>query len=179
MYGRLWKLYQRYVEDRFVFSTWYMYIVHLHYYILLMFRGIRLNNVCWDKHPTIYHWFYSLIPHHYLFNCYEISLLHIITVMFHFWSSQFSSSFIHRYRLHSYKRNKTDATNRTWTAHPTGTPDFISGFQNGACCSIFSFLYMLCRLFSVFVHFFFSVFVASFRRLTLLITLFALCIRLK
>ena len=51
--------------------------------------------------------------------------------------------------------NTTDATSGAGTAHPSGAPEFTSGFEWGFCYSIFSFICMFCRSLFVLLYFFF------------------------
>ena len=55
------------------------------------------------------------------------------------------SSFMTCHRLCN-QINTTGATSGVGTAYPCRTPEFIPGFQWGSCYSIFSFMYMFCRL---------------------------------
>ena len=45
--------------------------------------------------------------------------------------------------------NTTGATGGAGTAYPSGAPEFTPGFSWGSCYSIFSFMYMFCRLWFV------------------------------
>ena len=51
--------------------------------------------------------------------------------------------------------NTTGANSGTGTAHPSGAPEFIPGFQWSLCYSIFSFISMFCRSLFVLSTFFF------------------------